>query len=186
MRHIFSKTVSVFQDINDICIKWHFLTWMFYWYSRNSNPIAEWILVYSYNAVFVIYMCVCVCVCVFVCVCVRAHVRACIAHLKPFSWIHQKEETVWVNLHLVVAGVMTAVVMYKFRRLSYRDLPLCRRARRDVVEILSGEGDEMRVWEQEKRVGGRGRHGLTIAHYHGHQSSGLITSHVSPCPSSSF
>jgi len=145
-----------------------------FWYSRNSNPIAEWGLVYSYNALFVIYVCVCACVLV------------CIAHLKPFSWIHQKEETVWVNLHLVVAGVMTAVVMYRFRRLSYRDLPLCRRARRDVVEILLGEGDEMRVWEQEKRVGGRGRHGLTIAHYHGHQSSGLITSHVSPCPSSSF
>lgn len=44
----------------------------------------------------------------------------------------------------------------------------------------------MRVWEgQERRIGGRRRHGLTIEHYHGHQSSFLITSHVSPTPFSS-
>jgi hypothetical protein len=35
-------------------------------------------------------------------------------------------------------------------------------------------------------VAERGRHGLTIAHYHRHQSSFLITSRVFPCASSSY
>lgn len=85
---------------------------------------------------------------------------------------------------------MTALANVQlYKCLSYRDPLFLRRAGGHVVKVWlrERERDDVRGWVgQEQWVAGRGRHGLTIAHYHGHQSSFLITSHVFPCTSSSY
>lgn len=88
-----------------------------------------------------------------------------------------------------VDWVMTALANVQVRKcLSILQGPsFARTSRRHVVEVLLRGRDDVRGWVgQEQRVAGRGRHGLTIGHYHAHQSSFLITSHVSPCPTSSY
>lgn len=116
----------------------------------------------------------------------------CRGHLPPNDFYQMSKRFIgWeVNSETEQAewSVMTALANVQvYKRLSYRDLLLLGRAEGMLWKFWWEGGMTWGGWVgQEQRVAGRGRHGLTIAHYHGHQSSFLITSHVFPCPTSSY